>query len=87
MGFHKVRGARSEHPRLGAYEEVLRCAVPSLAPVVFSRHPIHCVNVPADFFVNVVRPAFTNSSGVVYILPETRPLREVVPALSTQDTP
>ena len=31
-----------------------------------------CINVPAKFFDLVVRPAFTGTSGVVYVLPETR---------------
>lgn len=39
-----------------------------------------CINVPAAFFDTVVEPAFTGASGVVYILPEVRSLREVFPA-------
>lgn len=31
-----------------------------------------CINVPAIFFNTVVRPAFTGTSGIVYVLPETR---------------
>ena len=34
-----------------------------------------CINVPAKFFENVVRPAFTGTSGIVYVLPETRSAR------------
>ena len=34
-----------------------------------------CINVPVLFFDTIVAPAFANSSGVVYILPETRPAR------------
>lgn len=30
-----------------------------------------CINVPTKFFANVVIPAFAQSNGVVYILPET----------------
>lgn len=36
-----------------------------------------CINVAVPFFERVVIPAFTHSSGVVYILPETRPAAEV----------
>ncbi len=36
-----------------------------------------CINVPAAFYDKVVSPAFTGTSGVVYILPETRTAREV----------
>jgi len=30
-----------------------------------------CINVPASFYTDVVSPAFTNTQGLVYILPET----------------
>ena len=36
-----------------------------------------CVNVPATFYDDVVKPLFTGTVGIVYILPETRPLRSV----------
>lgn len=36
-----------------------------------------CINVPPGFYDQYVSPAFTGTSGVVYILPETRPAREV----------
>lgn len=39
-----------------------------------------CINVPAAFYDGVVRPAFTGSSGVVYILPEVRSIRSVFAA-------
>lgn len=35
-----------------------------------------CINVPAKFFANVVRSAFTGTNGIVYVLPETRSARE-----------
>lgn len=35
------------------------------------------INVPAKFYDKVVSPAFTGTNGIVYILPETRPAREV----------
>ena len=31
-----------------------------------------CINVPAAFFATIVRPAFRESAGIVYVLPETR---------------
>jgi hypothetical protein len=31
-----------------------------------------CINVPADFYRKLVSPAFSDTSGVVYVLPETR---------------
>jgi hypothetical protein len=35
-----------------------------------------CINVPAKFFTDVVSPAFTGTNGIVYVLPETRPLHK-----------
>lgn len=34
-----------------------------------------CVNVPVRFYEQVVRPAFTGTEGIVYVLPETSPVR------------
>ena len=39
-----------------------------------------CINVPAQFYQEVVRPLFKNSTGIVYILPESKYLFEVFPA-------
>ena len=36
-----------------------------------------CINVPVAFYEMVVSPAFTGTQGIVYVLPETRPAREV----------
>ena len=36
-----------------------------------------CINVPAKFFDKVIIPAFHKTNGIVYILPETRPLGAV----------
>lgn len=36
-----------------------------------------CINVPAQFYNTVVSPVFTGTEGIVYVLPETRPAREV----------
>ncbi|MEO5596562.1 MAG: L,D-transpeptidase [Lysobacteraceae bacterium] len=32
-----------------------------------------CINVPAAFYSDIVSPAFTNTRGIVYVLPETSP--------------
>jgi hypothetical protein len=42
-----------------------------------------CINVPAAFYEDVVRPTFTGTRGVVYVLPETRPLEDVFPGVQT----
>ncbi|MGU3389696.1 L,D-transpeptidase [Sphingomonas sp. M1A8_2b] len=36
-----------------------------------------CVNVPAKFYDDIVKPMFVGTVGIVYILPETKPLRTV----------
>lgn len=36
-----------------------------------------CINVPVKFYKGVVSPAFKRSSGIVYVLPETRSLQKV----------
>lgn len=46
-----------------------------------------CINVPPSFFKDVVMPAFKGTSGVVYVLPEVRPLDEVFVGLKSQATP
>jgi len=46
-----------------------------------------CINVPAAFYRDVVRPLFKNEAGVVYILPETKTLAEVFQAFHAQGQP
>lgn len=45
-----------------------------------------CINVPVSFYEGVVSPALTHSSGVVYILPETRSAHEVFGSYDVQAT-
>jgi hypothetical protein len=42
-----------------------------------------CINVPAAFYDTIVAPAFKGTVGIVYILPEIKPL-EAVFAMSTR---
>lgn len=44
-----------------------------------------CVNLPAAFFRDVVKPAFAEAGGIVYVLPETRPLATAFPALFARE--
>src|SRR5690606_13124066 len=39
-----------------------------------------CINVSAAFYKQVVRPTFSGSGGVFYVLPEVRTMAEVFPA-------
>jgi hypothetical protein len=36
-----------------------------------------CINVPVKFYNQVVQASFIGTKGIVYILPETKPLRAV----------
>ena len=51
-----------------------RLATPSVAD---NRISYGCINVPAQFFDDIVLPAFKGTNGIVYILPEIRSLTEV----------
>ena len=44
-----------------------------------------CINVPAKIYENVVRPAFTGTDGIVYVLPETRSAREVFASYDVEE--
>ena len=36
-----------------------------------------CINVPAQFYAHVIATTFSGTNGIVYVLPETKTLREV----------
>lgn len=36
-----------------------------------------CINVPADFFDRIVKPSFTKTYGIVYVLPESLAIQQV----------
>jgi hypothetical protein len=38
-----------------------------------------CINVPVEFYADVVEPHFEEAGGIVYVLPDTKPLEEVFP--------
>ncbi len=45
-----------------------------------------CVNVPAAFYDKIVAPTFEGTVGIVYILPETKPLDAVFALHDPRDT-
>ena len=49
----------------------------STATPLDNRISYGCINVPVKFYENIVSPSFTNSNGIVYVLPETRSPRAV----------
>jgi len=44
------------------------------ASILDNRISYGCINVPARFYARVIQPLFTPAGGIVYILPETRPM-------------
>lgn len=71
VSMHRVRAIEPKERRLE------RLASPTAED---NRISYGCINVPVDFYERVVRPAFQASYGVVYVLPESKPLREVFAA-------
>ena len=35
-----------------------------------------CINVPVSFYNRILSPTFKNTQGVIYVLPETMPVRD-----------
>ena len=42
-----------------------------------------CINVPLPFFEGVILPLFKQTNGVVYVLPEVKPLAQVFGLLAS----
>ena len=55
-----------------------RLATPT---ILDNRITFGCINVPVKFYEGVVKPAFTGTSGIVYILPEVEALQTVFPGV------
>ncbi|MFC5500269.1 hypothetical protein ACFPOE_22190 [Caenimonas terrae] len=68
VALHRVIATVPKERRL----QRLQSALPQEHRITFG-----CINVPVKFFDKVVSPAFTGTSGIVYVLPETRPVRDV----------
>jgi hypothetical protein len=68
VSMHRVRAKEPRERRL----ERLASATPDDNRISFG-----CINLPESFYETVVKPALGASRGVVYILPETRPLQAV----------
>lgn len=72
-----VHRATDLKPGLTANDRLVRLASPTAAD---NRISHGCINVSAAFFERMIQPAFAGGSGMVYVLPETRSLREEFPA-------
>ncbi|MFP8818543.1 hypothetical protein ACLILV_16350 [Acinetobacter johnsonii] len=44
-----------------------------------------CINVPVKFYDQVISPSFTGTNGIVYVLPDTRSVKEVFGSYSVTD--
>ncbi|MES2415508.1 MAG: hypothetical protein V4614_17040 [Pseudomonadota bacterium] len=71
VSMHRVRLVDPKERRLE------RLATPTSAD---NRISYGCVNVPIEFFENVLSPQFKSRYGVVYVLPEVKTVREVFTA-------
>jgi hypothetical protein len=60
-----------------------RLASPSVAD---NRISYGCINMPPAFFNNVLWPNFRGRGGIVYVLPEVKPLNRVFPALAAPNS-
>lgn len=71
VSMHRVRATEKTERRLQ------RLASPSVDD---NRISYGCVNLPVEFFEGVLQPAFDQRRGVIYVLPEVKPAREVFKA-------
>lgn len=67
LSMHRVRHVPGE-------QRPQRLASPSIAD---NRISFGCINLPPDFYEQHIAPLFGERAGVVYVLPETQPLRRV----------
>ncbi|MDQ6629555.1 MAG: L,D-transpeptidase [Pseudomonadota bacterium] len=65
ISMHRVRSVKASEKRLQ------RLASPTPTD---NRISYGCINVPAAFYDDVVKPLFAPRNGIVYVLPETRPV-------------
>ena len=78
-------GAVSMHPVVTGKPEERRAQRLATPTPLDNRISYGCINVPAKFFENVVRRAFTGTDGIVYVLPETRSAREVFASYDVEE--
>ena len=78
-------GAVSMHPVIKGKPEERRAQRLATPTPLDNRISFGCINVPAKFFENVVRPAFAVTNGIVYVLPETKPARAVFASYDVEE--
>ena len=70
-------GAVSMHPVITTNPKERRLERLATLTPLDKRISYGCINVPAKFYKNIVRPAFTGTNGIVYVLPEIRSAHDV----------
>ena len=78
VSMHRVRAKEPKEQRL----QRLASATPDDNRISYG-----CINLPADFYDSVLKPALGTRQGVVYVLPETRPLQSVFGLLAPASKP
>ena len=78
-------GAISMHPVITSKPKERRLQRLASPTPLDNRISYGCINVPAKFFENVVRPSFTGTNGIVYVLPETKSAREVFASYDVEE--
>jgi len=68
VSMHRVRATDPKERRLERL---------ATATIEDNRISYGCVNVPVHFYEGVLKPAFDKRYGIVYVLPETKPLADV----------
>ena len=69
LSMHRVRNVPGEG-------RAKRLQTPTVAD---NRISFGCVNIPASFYDRYIDPLFSRTSGVVYVLPETKSMASVFP--------
>ncbi len=75
VSMHRVRNGNPRDRRLQ------RLATPTEED---NRISYGCINVPAAFYDNQIKPLFQHGKGVVYVLPETRDVRSLFSSPTSQ---
>ena len=75
VSMHRVRPVSAAQRRL----ERLASATPADNRISYG-----CINIPAAFYDDVVKPLFVPRNGIVYVLPDTKPLGAVFGAALTR---
>jgi hypothetical protein len=74
--------ALSLHPVVKGTPKERRAARLSSPTAADNRISFGCINAPTAFFTKIIDPTFKEARGIIYVLPETKPLQQV---FNTQD--